>query len=345
MVSGVLNIVTIMMSNQIGVIISKFLLGVVQSGIYLPNSPDTCWFLNTADKVLAVARGQDGYDAEIPIASTNTNGNSKKTEVFTFRYIHFLDGIKDFRIWLISFTYLVVSTGLDYIALVMPDISANIALQCNGNCSPAETNLYHVPLVVFFVAALPYAIGMVISYLISTHSDKTGERALHIACALVISTFGLFMLGLIDNVSFHTNIVRYIIGVLPAVIGLMSAIPSLLAYGMDRAVGDTHKVTLASVIVCLGQSFGLTLATASFSAQSFFGSCLSLSMFLIFGIGAVLAIRHLNHAEEQDMWGKGPGLRRLMNDADEAKAWDGDIEMDDFEFQKTNRVKEADEWE
>lgn len=273
---------------------------------------------------------------------TKTTHLETKAPLFRFNYVQFLDTIQDLRIWLFAVGYLFVVSSLDLLIVATPEVSASafsITRTCVHNCNTTaggeeELDLSKgIPFALEMAAIFPYALAMVVSYFTSVHSDTTGTRANCSTLSLMSAFFGFMVLGIFNA---PAQPVRYFLGIIPAVVGLITATPSILAYAMEHASGDTQRGTAASISVGLGQSLGLlvtalfqlTHSSASVSSPSVYWlTCLGLAI----SIGCIFWVQKMNDAEEQSGWGKAPGLRRLLNDADEAKAWDIELNnVDDF---------------
>lgn len=309
---------------------------------YLPSFPDTCKFLNPADKVLAIARGREGYDKEEYSLTQNVAVSKSKSPQYRFSYVQFLDIIQDLRIWLLSVSYLCVTAALDLMIVATPEVSTiafGITKTCVSNCTAEQIDLSHgIPFALEMASILPYALALVCTYFVAVQSDHTGDRAIYASLPLASAIFGFVILALVPR----ENLVVYFLGIIPAIIGLISCTPSIVAYAMDHASGDTQRATVAAVAIGLGHSLGLLIValeqlvhvSSHISNPAVYwitaGS-------LIISLICVLYVQRLNHAEEQSGWGKAPGLRRLLNDVDEAKAWD--IELNNVEdFVKTEQI-------
>ena len=290
--------------------------------------------------MLAVARGRDGYDKEESSLVTKATHLETRAPIFRFNYIQFLDSVQDLRLWLFGISYLFVTASLDLLIVATPEVSAaafGITRTCVNNCSATtgeQLDLSRgIPFGLEIAAIFPYALAMIVSYFVSVHSDNTSSRANCSSLSLMAAIFGFVVLAIFDS---PAQPVRYFLGVLPAVVGLIAATPSILAYAMEHASGDTQRGTTASISVGLGQSLGL-LVTALFQLTHSNPSVSSSSVYwlttlgLSISIGCIFWIQRMNETEAQSGWGKAPGLRRLLNDADEAKAWDIELNnVDDF---------------
>ena len=311
---------------------------------YLPSFPETCKFLNSADRVLAVARGREGYDKEESSLITKPTHVDTRVPLYRFNFLQFFDIIQDSRIWLLSVAYLTIATALDFLMVATPEVSAlsfGMNKICTSNCTAENVDLSHgISFGLQILSMSPYGIALVASYFLALKSDETGERANYAGAPLLGAVFGFFILAVVPA----NQSIAYFFGIVPAIVGLISSVPSVFSYAMDHASGDTQRATVAGIVIALGQSLGLLLAALQQLQHE--GTTISSSgvywinfFLLLVGLGCIFAVYQLNVSEEQSIWGKAPGLRRLLNDADEAKAWD--VELSNVEdFMKTGTLDE-----
>jgi MFS family permease len=314
--------------------------------LYLPPFPESCTFLNSADRVLAVARGREGFDKEESSMITKPSDRAGSI-VYRFNFLQFFDIIQDIRIWLLALAYLTIAAALDFLLVATPEVTSlafGFSNVCEGNCTVENIDFSHgISFSLQILSMAPYGAALVFSYLLAVKSDDTGDRATYILYSLLTAIIGFFILAVVpSNQSF-----AYFFGILPAVVGLLSSVPSVLSYSMDHASGDTQRATVGGIAVGLGQSFGLLLtALQQLEHNSGFISSTGVYwinfLLLLFGFACVVGVSQLNVSEEQSVWGKAPGLRRLLNDADEAKAWDEELELSNVDdFIKTGTLGDA----
>ncbi|KAJ3193151.1 hypothetical protein HK101_005338 [Irineochytrium annulatum] len=131
---------------------------------------------------------------------------------------------------------------------------------------------------------------------------------------------------------------RYFLGLFPASIGLLCALPCLLAFAMDRAHGSTAREAAAALVTAMGTVgggvavpflFPLREAPAEEAegiatwGRGYAAGCGACAIACAVGAGAALVVRYMKRQEDEGMWGgRGRGLRRLLNDAEEKGAWD-----------------------
>ncbi|KAJ3111115.1 hypothetical protein HDU96_005981 [Phlyctochytrium bullatum] len=143
---------------------------------------------------------------------------------------------------------------------------------------------------------------------------------------------------------------RYFFGLLPASIGLLSALPSLLALALDRANGPTQREAAAALVTAMGCVGGGVFVPVLFPpsqapdeeaegvatwGRGYALGCGVCAVGCAVGAGIALVVRWIKWKEDQGVWGRGRGLRRLLNDAEEKGAWEdgdpeGSLEAGDF---------------
>jgi cadmium resistance protein CadD (predicted permease) len=300
--------------------------------------------LNAADRVLAVARGKDGYDQEGSSLVTKTTHVTTKTPEFKFQQLQFLEAIYDLRVWLLSGCFLFVYSSIDFMSVLVPEVTADtfgLGLKCITNCTGKEG---HVSLVdgvsmeLMVLSMIPFLLAFGCALYCAPKSDDTGDRITFAASFVGAAAVGFFFVA----VSHPSNLIRYFLGVLPIVIGLTCSLPFIMCLAMDWAMGDTQRATVASLLVSLGSSFGqLVTALQQLSHQSEFVSQSATAWisfgFLVVALGLLAAVHWLQQKEQQDSWGKAPGLRRLLNDVEETKAWD--VELNNLEYLKSQPIE------
>lgn len=93
--------------------------------------------------------------------------------------------LKDKRVWLMAILYFSRSVGLYGIGLWLPDLIRNFSSMSDLHSS--------------IMSALPYALSAVAMIIIGAHSDRTGERPLHVAACLFVSCFSIVAAILFEN--------------------------------------------------------------------------------------------------------------------------------------------------
>nr|KAJ3418563.1 hypothetical protein HK105_008164 [Polyrhizophydium stewartii] len=315
--------------------------------MHLPNYPETCGFLPPADRVLAASRGRDGAEDDTNLLTTGITKTTREP-VYRFHMIQLLDVVRDVRTWLIALAYFMISTALDSLIVLGPEVAATsfdislASLMRNWTAGGAMDTVIadneDGSLPANLLSTAPYLIACAVACAVATHSDNSGERAMHAAVPLLTSGAGFVFMAILPPKYPGAGPARYFMGLMPAVGGLITATPCVLAYAMDKAQGDTYRAAAAAVTVALGHAFGIAIAGSpdlfdEANAPTFPAACVVNSIAASIAAVVLLVVRWFNKQEEENMWGKAPGLRRLLNDADEAKAWD--VELSDFDLLKS----------
>ena len=256
--------------------------------------------------------------------------------------------VKDYRAWLIAFAYFFALTALDCLIVLSPavvstafDIGSNILRNTTGEkLEEIIANDEDGTIPASLLATIPYILSGFIAWGVSFHSDKTNERGYHCAIPLAVSSVGFLLLALMPPEYSGAGPARYFIGLFPAVGGLMTAVPSMLSFAMDKIQGDTTRATMAAVTVGIGHAFGLAIAGSpdlmnESNAPTYPGMCILCSAFSGAACGLIFLVHWYNQQNEHSVY-QAPGLRRLMNDQDEAKAWD--VELNNLDFLKSADV-------
>ncbi|KAI8915860.1 major facilitator superfamily domain-containing protein [Gorgonomyces haynaldii] len=321
---------------------------------YLPNYPETAMFLNQADRVLAVARGKDGQEQDASLVSTGLK-KVTKTPLFKFDYYQLVDAAKDVRNWAVSLTTICIMIVLDILILLAPEASAtsfNMSHFTLNNATGVSLEIaldsYEDSTIpITFLASVPYIFGLVVSLIVCKYADDRLERSFPAAIALCVSAGGFLFMTIVSPKFEGGGPARFFTGLLPAVVGVMTALPLALTCALDKALDDTFRATTAAIILGPGHAIGILVAgtPSLFPTDGAPGYALACGICtLLMSIGALImfAMRWYDQ-KEQDGWGRAPGLRRLMNDQDEAKAWD--IELNNVDFLKTNDNFQDEAWE
>ncbi|KAI9102618.1 major facilitator superfamily domain-containing protein [Phlyctochytrium arcticum] len=289
---------------------------------FLPDYPHTTGFLTPADRVLAIARSNDGSengaagginglddqdeDAHVHIRRRVTSTLiPPKIRFYKAQMIH---ALLDIRTWIYGIAFLGAVSGFEGVVGYGGDITSL------GFGSGRHARI---------LGCLPFILGAIVGTPLAWNSDRTGDRALHAIGPLLTSAAGLALLSLIP----HTTLWAYFVGVLPATAGLTAALPCLLAYALDKAQGETPRSTVAGISFALGTSLSVPLASLPVRPATAAGLAA-----ITVGIAAacITLIRFLYRREETELWQHGPGLRRLLNDREEDKAWDMELSHGDL---------------
>lgn len=136
------------------------------------------------------------------------------------------------QVWLATFILFTINIGFNGVAFWTPQIIKSIGTNSN--------------LVISVLSGIPYFVAAVSVVLVSRHSDKTGERRLHIIFCLLASAFGFFLS------SVATNPTVMLIALSIATAGLLSAMPPLWTYPISMFSGVAAATAIATI-----NSFGV----------------------------------------------------------------------------------------
>ncbi|KAJ3309700.1 hypothetical protein HDV04_005817 [Boothiomyces sp. JEL0838] len=303
--------------------------------VNLPPYPENCTFLNTADRILANARGRDGFGNEDESINRSSRGNSPSN--LKFVTIQLKDILFESKNYIVGLLFLLFYCNLDNLSVITPVISEQAYnISCIVNCDYLE--LEHdkgEQLVVLLLTLAPMTVGIILSYIFSVKTDKTGNRTFQVAIGLSLTTFGYLVLSISELLL--SNLGKYLFGLFPIVIGMMIALPALLAHAMDNTQSDTYRISVSTLVIGIEYNVSPMIVSlfgihgiSERNVVSFFLSAISLGL-----------LYFIHRQTQQLEVARGPGLRRLLNDADEAKAWEDGFEMEltDMDFKKTANVE------
>jgi len=125
------------------------------------------------------------------------------------------DSLKDLKVWYLVIVYFLIQVGFYGVALWLPVIAKNLSKQGFG--------------LVGLIAALPYVAAVIGMYLNANHSDRTGERKVHVAVPLIIGGIALLLSGWLGLSSPLLGILFLIVskGFVLAYVGIFWTLPSL----------------------------------------------------------------------------------------------------------------------
>lgn len=136
------------------------------------------------------------------------------------------------QVWLATFILFAINVGFNGLAFWTPQIIKSIGTNSN--------------LVVSVLSGIPYLVAAVSVVLLSRHSDKTGERKLHVLFCLLASAIGFFL----SSVATQPAIMLVALSIATA--GLLSAMPPLWTYPISMFSGVAAATALATI-----NSFGV----------------------------------------------------------------------------------------
>lgn len=283
-----------------------------------PDYPETTWWLTPSERILAVARGREGEVTPLSPTPETTSHNSMKPPKISFRAYSMVESLKDPRLWFLSIIFYVIWTIFDAASFLSPHVTITsfdvLPSEFRSNSSAIHKLILdkeQASLHTIFMSAIPFFLGGILSIPLSTHSDSTSERVLHAAVPLIFSFVGFLFLVIVPPSFAGGGSSRYFTGILPAVSGVLIALPPLIAYSIDSIAGDTSRCISAFILSVFGLSFGqmILLSNDLFSIPdepAYTKGLLCLSGLLAASIIGLLILRHFSRPENQ-IWGKPPG--------------------------------------
>jgi MFS transporter, ACS family, tartrate transporter len=161
-----------------------------------------------------------------------TNEIESEREAKPLGHLKFYQVFSKPQVWLATFILFTINVGFNGVAFWTPQIIKSIGTNSN--------------LVVSVLSGIPYFVAAVSVVLVSRHSDKTGERKLHIVFCLLASAIG-FSLS-----SVATQPAIMLIALSIATAGLLSAMPPLWTYPISMFSGVAAATAIATI-----NSFGV----------------------------------------------------------------------------------------
>lgn len=147
---------------------------------------------------------------------------------------HWYDGLKSGRVWYLVIIYFLVQVGFYGVTLWLPVIIKGLTKQGFG--------------LVGLITALPYVAAVIGLYLNANHSDRTGERRLHVAIPLIIGGICLVLSGLLGPGSALLGVIFLILteGFLLPYVGVFWTLPPMFlpeetvgsSMGLINALGN-----------------------------------------------------------------------------------------------------------
>ena len=295
--------------------------------VFLPAFPETCSFLNPADRVLAVLREQEGYAQEATFVTRTTHINTKKRAV-KFNFEQCLELVKDLQIWLAVLQVAITVLVLDYVGILIPQshlLMYPTPVGCTENCQDV--------LSIFLFSMAPYIVAVPCSFYASKYADQTHDRSQISLGGIFMGACGFLIVTLVPN-----NMTGYILGAFPCTVAMICVLPCLIAQCGDIAVSETHKSTVGALIGVFGFGFGHLISTILRIFVSDQSSAMKYILILfILSLIMICYVKFGPPKSNNENWDRAPGLRRLMNDTEEANAWG--IELEDKTILKTSQLK------
>lgn len=149
-----------------------------------------------------------------------------------FGHLKFYHVFAKRQVWLATFLLFAINVGFNGVAFWTPQIIKSIGTGSN--------------LMASVLTGIPYLVAAVSVVLVSRHSDKTGERKLHVLFCLLASGMGF----LLSSQATHPFIM--LTGLSIATAGLLSAMPPLWTFPIGMFSGVAAATAIATI-----NSFGV----------------------------------------------------------------------------------------
>lgn len=147
-------------------------------------------------------------------------------------HLKFYEVFRQRQVWLATYLLFAINVGFNGVAFWTPQIIKSIGTKDN--------------LVVSTLSGIPYLVAAIAIVLVSRHSDKTGERKLHVVFCMLASGIGF----LISSVAVQPYLM--LIGLSVATAGLLSAMPPLWTFPIAMFTGVAAATAIATI-----NSFGV----------------------------------------------------------------------------------------
>ena len=290
--------------------------------IYLPDYPETTWWLTQSERQLAVARGREGELT--PLTLQPTTQQVMQTPKISFSLFSLLETLKEPRLWFLTIIFSLVWTVFDAASFLSPQVAITsfdiLPSELRANSSAIHKLILDRENASFYtvlMSAVPFFVGGILSIPVSSHSDLTAERLLHATVPLIFSLGGFIFLMIVPPSFAGGGSARYFTGILPAVSGLLISLPSLIAYAIDSLAGDTSRCASTFLLTAFGLSWGqmIILSNDLFPISeepAYIKGLLALSGLLVVSIIGLFII-YYHSSSENSKWGKSPGYLFLIS--------------------------------
>lgn len=131
------------------------------------------------------------------------------------------------QVWLATFILFAINVGFNAVAFWVPQIIKSVGHQSD--------------LMTTTLSGIPYFVAAVAVILVSRHSDKTGERKLHVLFCLVGSALGFYL------ASIQAPPAVTLFGLSIATGGLLAAMPPLWTYPIAMFTGVAAAAAIATI--------------------------------------------------------------------------------------------------
>jgi MFS family permease len=139
--------------------------------VWLDDGPQQATWLTNAERELVLQR------LAADEAAKRARGNRR----------HFLDAFLDIRVWALAVVYFCGLLGFYAVSFWMPTIIQELGFEANDF------------LAVGLLSMIPWGTAALSMVLVSSHSDRSGERRWHAAGSLLVASLGLLALALIGH--------------------------------------------------------------------------------------------------------------------------------------------------
>ncbi len=194
----------------------------------LPNNLHTASFLTQEERDHAVNR-QSG------LLSGGTGGNEHKE---TFSWGEVRRAFKYPLVWLTSFAYFGLLSGIYSIGLFLPTIILKLGYTAH------EAQLMSVP---------PYGVAAFMTLVVAFTSDRVKLRGPMMLCTMPIAIIGY---GVIANIGDNHPNVKYGMTIMMAT-GIYSSVPPVLAWLSNNSAGHYKRATTAAIQLSIANCGGI----------------------------------------------------------------------------------------
>jgi D-galactonate transporter len=136
--------------------------------------------------------------------------------------------LRDGRVVALSMVYFGVVFGLYVLAFFLPQVVSNLQEQFG-----VEFSLFHIGL----ITAVPYAVASVVMVLNARHSDRTGERRLHVAVPAFVGAAGVAVALYLDSPYLVIAAIAVCASGVFAAIPVIWQLPPMFLTGVGAAAG------------------------------------------------------------------------------------------------------------
>lgn len=153
---------------------------------------------------------------------------------------------------MVSITCMLMMICLDCLIIMCPAVSTtSFELDSKLMAQPSHDKVElaieqhmdaSIPLML--VSTVPYVLAAIGSMYLSTFCEEREKRTYAAMILMFVAGGGFGILSVISPVHTGGGPTRYFFGILPAVIGILCALPLIVSYGMDRALEDTYRAAV-----------------------------------------------------------------------------------------------------